>query len=51
MSVYAGDPVMTPFLLNYEWPATEKSALELPPLNNQPLTTDPARIFQGNVKF
>ena len=38
--------VISPFILNHEWPATGKPALELTPLNNYPLMASPAGDHQ-----
>ena len=46
-----GDPVKPPFMINHEWPSTEKPALYLPLLYNYPLMTHPVNIWKGTEPF
>ena len=43
--------ITPPFMINHAWPATRNPVIDLPPLNNQALTTDPLKICQGSEKF
>ena len=51
MYAWKEDNVSYHFNINNYFPDTGKLAIELPPLKNHPLTTDPSRICLGLEHF
>ena len=51
MGEWSEASVTPPFIIKHDWPATVKTVLYMPPLNNYPLEAAPAGDHQGPENF